>query len=233
MSVEALAAVLHHSRARGTAKLVLLGIANHQGDGGAWPAITTLARYANVHSRNVVKALRQLEALGELRTLHQGGGLAAQADETRPNLYQVLVTCPADCDGSGQHRTTQSRRSHPVTLPLWPVDNDDQDRVALAPGAGHLPEPRCICADVLPVASEFAPCPIHGWTVAPDQAPNTRLREPDQVRYEVWGDGECLAEFSQAEHADEYAARLNSDWQTVEIVVFRKTTLRVREGGIS
>lgn len=136
MSVEALAAVLHHSRAKGTAKLVLMGIANHQGDGGAWPAITTLARYANVHPRNVIKAIRQLEGLGELRTLHQAGGLVAQADETRPNLYQVLVACPGDCDGSAQHKTATSRRHYPITMPLWPVDNDVPDRVAIAPGGG-------------------------------------------------------------------------------------------------
>jgi hypothetical protein len=43
MSIEAVATVLNHSKARGRAKLVLIGIANHLGDQGAWPSISTLS----------------------------------------------------------------------------------------------------------------------------------------------------------------------------------------------
>ena len=43
MSIELMSLVLHHSVAQPTHKLILLGIANHQGDGGAWPSIETLS----------------------------------------------------------------------------------------------------------------------------------------------------------------------------------------------
>ncbi len=107
MSAESLAIALHHSRARGTAKIVLLGIANHDGDGGAWPSTQTLAKYANVAPRNVQRALDQLVSLGEVRRVTNGGGRANTPDYLRPNLYHVLLECPPHCDGSRQHRDTR------------------------------------------------------------------------------------------------------------------------------
>lgn len=107
MSVEAIAAVLHHSAATGTAKLVLIGIANHDGDGGSWPSLATLAKYANVDPRNVRAAITRLVELGEVEVDQQGGGTHRTADHLRPNLYRVLVRCPADCDGTTQHRPRQ------------------------------------------------------------------------------------------------------------------------------
>lgn len=103
MSIEAMTIALHHSKARGTTKLVLLGIANHQGDGGAWPSIRTLARYGGVSERSVQRALRELEDLGEIRTHIQQGGMGVPAS-VRPNRYEVTLTCPPDCDRSQQHR---------------------------------------------------------------------------------------------------------------------------------
>lgn len=105
MSVEALAIALHHSRAKGSAKLVLIGIANHQGDGGAWPSVYTLGKYAHVDRRNVQRALGELEKLGEIRRVLSQGGDHSTADHLRPNLYRFLLTCPADCDRSSNHRT--------------------------------------------------------------------------------------------------------------------------------
>jgi hypothetical protein len=103
MSVETLAIVLNHSQASGTDKLVLIGIANHDGDGGAWPSIATLMRYANVSDRTVQRAIEHLVAMGELAVEVQGGG---QKDARyRTNRYRVLVRCPQDCDGSRNHRS--------------------------------------------------------------------------------------------------------------------------------
>ncbi len=102
MSVESMALALHHSRAKGTTKLVLLGIANHDGDGGAWPALSTLARYAGgVDERTVRRSLRELEALGEIRVHVNGGGDRSTPGDRRPNLYEVLVACPSNCDPDG------------------------------------------------------------------------------------------------------------------------------------
>lgn len=118
--------VLHHSSARGTDKLVLLGIANHAGDGGAWPALSTLARYANVDERNVRKALRRLSEAGELRVHLQDGGKRETPDHMRPNRYDVLVACPPGCDRTTQHRVKP--------LPQAPADLWIEGGTAASPG---------------------------------------------------------------------------------------------------
>ena len=106
MSVEALAVVLHHSRAKGTAKVILFGIANHDGDGGAWPSIDTLGAYSNANRATVQRAIARLEALGEITRRVQGGGDRDTADHDRPNRYDVLVKCPPTCDNTTRHRLT-------------------------------------------------------------------------------------------------------------------------------
>jgi hypothetical protein len=99
-----MATVLHHSQAAGTAKVVLIGIANHAGDGGAWPSIASLAKYARVDERSVQRAIRKLEELGEIRVHAQSGGTRSTQDRYRPNRYDILVVCPPDCDRSMAHR---------------------------------------------------------------------------------------------------------------------------------
>lgn len=99
-----MAIALHHSRATGTAKLVLIGIANHEGDGGAWPSVATLAKYANVTVRNVQTALAKLEELGEIRRFIQQGGDWRTQNAQRPNRYEVTLTCPPECDRTTAHR---------------------------------------------------------------------------------------------------------------------------------
>jgi len=141
VSVEHLAVVLHHSRAKGTAKLVLLGIANHQGDGGAWPSVATLARYANVTERNVQKALAYLVSVGELVVYAQQGGTRDQADHRRPNRYDVVVSCPSWCDRTSQHRDTrkhagQQLRATGVGFDTPPPSHSTPVRVSAA-----TPEP--------------------------------------------------------------------------------------------
>jgi hypothetical protein len=102
LSAEATTAVLHHSKAEGTAKLVLWGIANHHSDAGAWPSIATLAKYAKVSERRVQQIIRDLEKLGEIVIEEQGGFGTSQY---KTNRYHILIQCPADCDGSLNHKT--------------------------------------------------------------------------------------------------------------------------------
>jgi len=104
-----MAIALHHSKATGTAKVIILGIANHDGDGGAWPSIDTLAGYANVTRRNAQSAIRRLQELGEVDVVLQGGGDHSMADTHRPNLYRVLIQCPPNCDRTKNHRTRKER----------------------------------------------------------------------------------------------------------------------------
>lgn len=107
MSVEAMAVVLNHSKAKGTAKLVLVGIANHDGDGGAWCSVATLARYANVDERSVQRALVKLVGSGELRIDMNEGGTHRTPEHRRPNLYTIRLECPRWCDRSTYHRDTR------------------------------------------------------------------------------------------------------------------------------
>lgn len=104
VSIEAMAIVLHHSRARGTAKVILLGIANHDGDGGSWPSVYTLSRYANCDRSTVQRSIKRLVSLGEIRVDLQAGGTADREDQLRPNLYHVVLECPAGCDRTKHHR---------------------------------------------------------------------------------------------------------------------------------
>jgi len=117
VSVESMAIALHHSQAKGTAKLVLIGIANHDGDGGAWPSIATLAHYAGVDARSAQRAIERLVSLGEIRRDIQAGGDERVPDHRRPNRYRFLLGCPHTCDRTRNHRT----RNH--GLQFTTVDN--------------------------------------------------------------------------------------------------------------
>jgi predicted DNA-binding transcriptional regulator YafY len=88
-----MAQVLNHSKATGRAKLVLLGIANHQGDQGAWPSIATLARYANASERSVKRDIADLVQLGELIVEVNAAPVDSQY---KTNLYWVTVAGVTD-----------------------------------------------------------------------------------------------------------------------------------------
>jgi len=122
MSIESIATALHHSKAKGTAKLVLIGIANHDGDGGAFPAMATLARYAGVDIRNARAAVRRLEELGEIRTFDHGGELPERPRNYQPNRYEVLIKCPDHCDRTKNHRDSRK------TLLSEEISSDDYIR---------------------------------------------------------------------------------------------------------
>lgn len=95
--------VWYHSAAEGSARLVLLAIADHDGEGGAWPSVATLARMARVSESTVVRARRALVDLGELTVHEQQGGGLALADHLRPNRYEIHLACPDWCDGTARH----------------------------------------------------------------------------------------------------------------------------------
>jgi hypothetical protein len=98
MSIEAVSLVLNQSRATGRAKLVLLGIANHLGDQGAWPSIATLARYANASERSVKRDLQELVELGELKIELQN---APTNHQYKTNLYWITIQSGVTTEPSG------------------------------------------------------------------------------------------------------------------------------------
>lgn len=105
MSLEALTSVLHHSTATPTAKLVLTALAWHEGENpaeGCWPSHDTLGHYANLSPRQVRRALDQLVEIGELDIIRHGG--PRTGPKPAPNLYLILLDCPAECDRSLAHR---------------------------------------------------------------------------------------------------------------------------------
>ena len=79
-------AVWQHSKADGRARLVLLAIADHQGEIGAWPSIATLARMVNSSERSVQRDIQHLQNIGELVVEVQN---APTRNQYKSNLYWV------------------------------------------------------------------------------------------------------------------------------------------------
>lgn len=181
MSVESIARVLNHSRAKGTAKLVLIGIANHDGDGGAWPSIKTLARYANATERTVQRSIEELVEMGELEVHRNEGGSRETREDRRPNRYILRVT-----DGV----TPMSPREGDGVTPVTPRgDAGDVNGVTPTspePSLNH-PEPggatdSATTATILPLhpdrcpTHQTDPCPppCHGCRIARETVERTR-----------------------------------------------------------
>jgi len=73
MSVKIMGNVWEGSQAKGTARLVLLAIADHCNPAGiAWPSLGRLSKYVNVNRRNTINAINQLVELGELERVRTG-----------------------------------------------------------------------------------------------------------------------------------------------------------------
>lgn len=106
MSVESIVAALHTPNLNPSHKLVLVGIANHDGDGGAWPSIDTLAMYAGVSERRVQQIIAELADVGLVVVELQAGGSATTRADRRPNLYRLHLD-----DGA---KLAASRRSNGV-----------------------------------------------------------------------------------------------------------------------
>jgi biotin operon repressor len=126
MSVEAIAVVLNHSKAKGTHKLVLVGIANHHGESGAWPSIHTLTRYTNMSERRVQQSIKALEELGELEVEVRGG---AGYGKYKTNRYWIKIACPPDCSGFGGH--SQAKPASGDNLGVQPASFQSEARFGL------------------------------------------------------------------------------------------------------
>jgi len=66
MSIEISNAVWRTSQSVGRARLVLLAIADHQGEIGAWPSIETLAKMVNASERSVQRDIAAPLAVADL-----------------------------------------------------------------------------------------------------------------------------------------------------------------------
>lgn len=85
MSIEVMSWVWKKSKATGTAKFVLLAIADNAWDDGtnAWPSITTISRKTGLSERTVQRCIQNLFDIDELRIFDRPG---------HSNLYQVNMS---------------------------------------------------------------------------------------------------------------------------------------------
>lgn len=91
--------ILVHSRATGSAKLVLMGIAYHTGKDrsqGCWPSRSLLAAYAGISVRQVSRALDHLVEIGELVIESRSAWKRGSGDLT--NLYFLPNLCSDSCE---------------------------------------------------------------------------------------------------------------------------------------
>jgi hypothetical protein len=164
--------VWYHSASEGSARLVLLAIADHDGEGGAWPSVATLARMAAVSESTVVRARRTLVALGELEVHEQQGGNLATADHLRPNRYEINLACPDWCDGSARHacRLCGGKGQHKAEC----AATDPDAPIALSTGVSPVTPPP-LSTGVSPVT----PLPVSLVTPEPPkEAPTTSPAPP-------------------------------------------------------
>lgn len=106
MSIEVMNAVWRHSKSAGRQKLVLLAIADHQGELGAWPSIATLARMVNASERSVQRDIQELIASGELSVELRS---APTRHQHKSNRYWVTLAGPDEVTDSTILEVTDSR----------------------------------------------------------------------------------------------------------------------------
>lgn len=159
MTSAASALVWHHSEAEGAARLVALAIADHDGEGGAWPSIGTIARMAKVSESTARRGVRTLVALEEVEVITNGGGSARTPEHLRPNRYEILIVCPEWCDRGARHRCRHCRESgsHKKACPA--VDNPTTDPLSpvTPPVMGDTPPP--VTGDTPPPVTAVTPKP--------------------------------------------------------------------------
>jgi hypothetical protein len=141
MSVEAFSAVLNHSQAKGTDKVILLGIAWHLSTDpelGCWASQETLASYANCSVRQVRRAITNLVEIEELEVVIHGGNNYGQIRPT--NRYFVRLDCPETCDSTVAHSYTQlsPQLSPQLTDKLAEADIHDRQADIYDLTGGHL-----------------------------------------------------------------------------------------------
>lgn len=90
MSIESVARALLVPGLTQAERLVLVGIANHDGDGGAWPSIKTLAGYSCVSERAVQMTIASMRDKGWLIVHRNQGGTLHTRSDRRPNWYEIV-----------------------------------------------------------------------------------------------------------------------------------------------
>jgi hypothetical protein len=96
MSIQVMNAVWQHSKSDGRARLVMLAIADHQGELGAWPSLATIAKMVNSSERSVQRDIDYLQNIGELEVHYQK---APTRNHYKSNLYFVKLEGVTESEG--------------------------------------------------------------------------------------------------------------------------------------
>ena len=111
-----MSAVWRESASTGRARLVLLAIADMQGEIGAWPSISTLANMVNSSERSVQRDIKYLEEIGELIIFERQAPTRAIH---KSNLYWVNLPSVAHkhsgCDEVTNSVDEVTNTTHEVT----------------------------------------------------------------------------------------------------------------------
>lgn len=128
MSVKALGAVFEHSQSSGSARLVLLAMADEANDQGLLTSHrrsqSWLMKKANLARSSVQRGIRDLVELGELEVLRVGHA-RAKSD------YRLRLAGLAPLDGSEDPIVVQVETTQPETTEI----ETPQDRASKAPGS--------------------------------------------------------------------------------------------------
>lgn len=210
MSVHASHWVWEHSRSKGTARLVLLALADHAGaDGGdAYPSVGRLAIRCGVGKRTVQEALKVLVSLGELVIEPQAGPGGA-------NRYQIAMTPAGSAPVRNLHPadpapTPRSIRTPPVQIaqgtpaasapePSLTVTEPSRNRPSRAQQHAefeewwkHYPRKKAKGAARNAFAKARKKVSLEVLIAGADAYTNDPARDPDYTKYpQTWLNGDC------------------------------------------
>jgi hypothetical protein len=166
VSIQAVGFILDHSTASGSARWVLISLANHARGWDAWPSVELIAYEAGLTERTVQHALAGLERDGHIVRTINGAPDLRIPNGRKPNLYQIsdeptrrcFRGCPMcahlDDDGVLSDATPQddegcratTRRG--VVSQRVGVSSDDANRelalISLEPSLEPSTEPRVV-----------------------------------------------------------------------------------------
>lgn len=200
MSNAATGIAWHHSAASTQSmKLILIKIADMDGDGGAWPSMQTLADAAMITKDSARKLVRQLEELGEIKThLNEGGGIRTQK-HMRTNVYEFLLRCPWYCDGSAAHKDLRDDKNARIrpgnwseTVTFYTGDTPSSPALPPSPGTGApsspaLPNHHLTTHNYQDTSSNLSLVDVR-------EEENTAEAHADRSGYEDWHPGQKIAQ---------------------------------------
>lgn len=156
MSNDAITAVLSRSQSKGSARLIMIILADYANeDGTAWPSASTLAVKSNMSKRNVMTTLSKLEKSGELKRLGSGvrGVVKYHITVVTSELcstYEDQFTSEDQFIGASEDRfigTSEDHCTQPLTNPLLEPSLSISEKIENSKNGKRLSEDWKPCLD--------------------------------------------------------------------------------------